>query len=508
TGEDRRAAGQTCSLLLAFAGGRTSDAAAVRGDAGPDRAATDTDGIASWWRSQSRKICLQQVGARRGVAKVCRKWAISGCAGGGRHTVGSAPDDKSFHSVANRRDECTMVPFLRPKRKFRLIQKESNLDIRIYPYAFFQRFRAKALLLPIVSPIILCLIACGGTGSPSGSNPLSRLQHTSISSTQNPLVAEYSVTTTGPGTVTIEFGPTTSYGFKTAPYSMPSGGGSAILQVAGMKQNTLHHMRAILATANGQVVDQDHTFQTGAIPSAMMPVMHVTTPQGQTPTPGVQLVSFSGESFAVNPAGDIVWFYNYQESTGGPWLVKLLPNGHMLMILNLPGATSGIREVDLAGNTIRELDLSDLSQKLTNAGYNLQLTAIDHDVLVMPNGHWLFITSNTRVFTDLPGYPGQTTVVGNAIIDVDQNNNPVWVWDAFDHLDVNRHPMNFPDWTHANALFYVPEDGSVLLSIRHQHWIVKIDYANGSGSGDIVWKLGHEGDFTLLDSNSPADWFY
>src|ERR1019366_7087386 len=127
TGEDRRAAGQTCSLLLAFAGGRTSDAAAVRGDAGPDRAATDTDGIASWWPSQSRKICLQQVGARRGVAKVCRKWAISGCAGGGRHTVGSAPDDKSFHSVANRRDECTMVPFLRPKRKFRFTRSSKEI---------------------------------------------------------------------------------------------------------------------------------------------------------------------------------------------------------------------------------------------------------------------------------------------------------------------------------------------------------------------------------------------
>jgi len=46
-GEGRRTAGQTCALLLATAGGRTSDAAAVRGDAGPDRAATDTDGIAS-----------------------------------------------------------------------------------------------------------------------------------------------------------------------------------------------------------------------------------------------------------------------------------------------------------------------------------------------------------------------------------------------------------------------------------------------------------------------------
>ena len=45
TGEDRGAAGEACSLLLAIAGGRTPDAAAVQSDAGPDRAATDTDGI-------------------------------------------------------------------------------------------------------------------------------------------------------------------------------------------------------------------------------------------------------------------------------------------------------------------------------------------------------------------------------------------------------------------------------------------------------------------------------
>lgn len=59
-GEDRWTAGQTCALLLATAGGRTSDAAAVRGDAGPDRAATATDGIASWWARQPRRIWLQR----------------------------------------------------------------------------------------------------------------------------------------------------------------------------------------------------------------------------------------------------------------------------------------------------------------------------------------------------------------------------------------------------------------------------------------------------------------
>src|SRR5271157_5344120 len=43
TGEDRRTAGETRPLLLAAVGREPSDEAAVRGDAGPDRAATATD---------------------------------------------------------------------------------------------------------------------------------------------------------------------------------------------------------------------------------------------------------------------------------------------------------------------------------------------------------------------------------------------------------------------------------------------------------------------------------
>jgi hypothetical protein len=44
--EDRRAAGETCALLLASPSGRTSEPAAVRSDAWPNRAAAGTDGIA------------------------------------------------------------------------------------------------------------------------------------------------------------------------------------------------------------------------------------------------------------------------------------------------------------------------------------------------------------------------------------------------------------------------------------------------------------------------------
>jgi hypothetical protein len=56
------------------------------------------------WPSQSCKICLQQVGGRGGVAKVGHKWRDFGLCWCGWQTVGSAPDEKWFHRVANRRN--------------------------------------------------------------------------------------------------------------------------------------------------------------------------------------------------------------------------------------------------------------------------------------------------------------------------------------------------------------------------------------------------------------------
>jgi|ERR1035437_4205882 hypothetical protein len=52
-----------------------------------------------------------------------------------------------------------------------------------------------------------------------------------------------------------------------------------------------------------------------------------------------------------------------------------------------------------------------------------------------------------------------------------------------------------------------PDDGNLLLSLRHQSWVLKIDYQNGNGAGDVIWKLGYQGDFTL-SSDLDSDWFY
>jgi arylsulfate sulfotransferase len=66
----------------------------------------------------------------------------------------------------------------------------------------------------------------------------------------------------------------------------------------------------------------------------------------------------------------------------------------------------------------------------------------------------------------------------------------------------------WPDWTHTNAILYSPDDGNLIVSIRHQNWLVKIDYEDGKGSGEILWRLGYQGDFALVGGTDPVDWFY
>jgi hypothetical protein len=133
----------------------------------------------------------------------------------------------------------------------------------------------------------------------------------------------------------------------------------------------------------------------------------------------------------------------------------------------------------------------------------LTLLAFSHDITPLPNGHFLALASLTR--SDVPGFP---LVFGDAVVDLDENFNPVWTWDNFKHFDINRRPFMFPDWTHSNAVTYSADDGNFLVSMRHQNWVVKVNYKDGAGDASTVWKLGPQGDFALKNGLDPDDWFY
>ncbi len=346
--------------------------------------------------------------------------------------------------------------------------------------------------------------------------------------TGNPQVASYSIYLPAPGNVSVEFGKTTSYGLNTWQVATPSAnGGQVQLYVAGMLGKTLYHMRGQVVLNNGATFnDADQTCTTGT-PPATSPTQ--ITGSGATPQPGIEmwntlLPQGVTQAFATDLSGNVIWTYTYQ-GTGSDLLqgIQLLPNGHFLMVISYlssltigsqPGLLNEIREVDLAGNTIHSLTMDALNTSLAASnlrdasGNTYQLRSFHHSVIALPNGHWIVLATEVKPYTNLSGLPGITNVIGDALVDVDQNLNPVWAWNTFDHLDINRRPMNFPDWTHSNDILYSPDDHNLLLSMRHQNWIIKIEYLDGQGSGKVIWHLGEGGDFKLVGALDPTDWFY
>ena len=325
-----------------------------------------------------------------------------------------------------------------------------------------------------------------------------------VAATANAQVAAYTITPPAGATVSVQFGPDTNYGLTTWKQPAAAAGGPVTILVAGMLLNNTYHMRAVLTLAdNTELDDVDHAFTTGATPSVTLPPIHVITAPNAVPQSGVELLSL----VSVKPAipgvvevtdlnGNSLWSYDPALPGLTPNPIKLLPNGHFLINYNVAstdGLNSVLREIDLSGQVVWEMTADQLNQALataTCAGCNIKVIGTHHDFALLPNGHLILIASQSKTETGLTGFPNPVNVIGDVLIDLDQNHNPVWAWSTFDHLDVNRHPMAFPDWIHANSVNYSPDDKALIVSMRHQHWVVKINYNDGQGAGDYFGSWG------------------
>ena len=372
------------------------------------------------------------------------------------------------------------------------------------------RIQVRAIFFSVSLLLTLVSLGCGsGSGTippPSGA----------VGNTAHPLVAQYNVTHFDSDlSAYVEFGIDTNYGRQTSIVTSTSKGVAIQrlnILVAGMKPQTTYHMRAHATWPGGSWVDQDRTFTTGAIPTSVhLPTLAVTQPTpGVSPAPGVELLSLTAvgaQGVVADLQGNAIWY-----CPGNAEPIKPMQNGHFII-----SAGTDLLEVDLACNVVRDVSYTQLNQSLQANGYSFTIPAplglnggnpFHHDVLVMPNGHWITLSQIAKNYNDLPGYAGTTQVVGDAIEDIDPDGNVVWAWSSFDHMDVTRYPyFGLPDWTHSNALVYTGGDGNLVVSMRNQSWIIKIDYENGFGSGNVLWRLGEGGDYTLL-SGLSSDWFY
>jgi arylsulfate sulfotransferase len=340
-----------------------------------------------------------------------------------------------------------------------------------------------------------------------------------VGATQNPLVAAYSIPVPQGLSFHVQFGPDTSYGLSTSDVAAPADGGTATVLVAGMRAGTTYHMQAVLDFNGSQVLDIDQTFTTGSIPVDLLPNLTAQTTGVGTPSPGVELLSLDPNdgttplsTVATDLDGNVIWYYNL-ESAYWPYPIKLLPNGHML--LNASPVTSGpsggsggeIREIDLAGNIFNTITITQLNAGLAAIG-SFQAEAFHHDFAVLPNGHLILLVNYPETINNVSGIPNGTVALGDALVDWDPQQGPVWTWSTFDHLSFSHAPDGLADWTHANAIVYSPDDEALILSMRNQNWVIKINYQNGAGDGSVLWTFGDGGDFNLTGQEAPVEWNY
>lgn len=380
----------------------------------------------------------------------------------------------------------------------------------------------------------LVLIACGGKAGESGESALwpgetdsspptesdsdsspETLEILDVQVSDNPnstLSALVRVQTSTEAEVRISF---EAAGVEAALTRWSNPGTEHEIEVVGMYAETLYSL-GVQAEASGESAEADPVeYTTGALPEGLprmeLPVVEPAQMQpaytlfgavgagtgGGPPPPAGPPPPPKGEEspflIGIDPVGEVVWYYELEDadaSTFNDRDVRVMSDGNFLI-----STPSGFRVITPGGTTLREV--SDAT-----VGY-----AIHHDALQVGENLVVLVRDSRTV--DVPSMGGDTELAGDGLLELDAQDEIVWEWWSFDHLDTTRFPDELStstamggdglDWTHANGLHYEESSDSLLLSLRSQHQVVQIDH----GSGEVGWILGADGDFSL----DSGEWF-
>jgi hypothetical protein len=311
------------------------------------------------------------------------------------------------------------------------------------------------------------------------------------------------------------------------------------LPILGMRPDRRHEIRVTIRDAAGNQTSHPEplVFTTPPLPSdpIEIPPFEIAVSNPERMEPGVTVVNvrriladqnlrrFFSLLLGLDQQGEVVWTYRADERISD---VEPLPNGHLIYLTTEYRAV----EIDLLGNTIRSWYAANRPQGADD-GIPVDALTFHHELDLLPSGNLLVLGSQVREIQDFKPYrlmkregPLSTArVMGDEIVEFAPDGTVVWRWNAFDHLPTERVGYDlfpdywvvrgFPDtwdWVHANGLFYDSRDDSILLSIRGQSAVVKIDHA----TGEIRWILGDPTGWPeayqhlLLRPIDDMRWFY
>ncbi len=310
------------------------------------------------------------------------------------------------------------------------------------------------------------------------------------------------------------------------------------LAIIGMRPDRRHEVRVTIRddAGNTREVSEALSYKTPPLPTdpGEFPPLEITASLTGKMEPGFTLFSPRrlrpgnprfGQGFgmllAVDADGEVVWYYRTGLRISD---LQQLANGNLMYL------THDFRmiEIDLLGNVVATYYATGRPDGPTT-GIPIDTLALHHEVDELPNGNLVVLGVEMRPVDDyftsaFNAYAPRKRqqVMGDEIIEITRDGEEVWRWRAFDHLDPMRigyrtfagywSRRGFPDtadWTHANGLLYDASDDSLLINLRMQSAVAKIDHA----SGEIRWIIGQPEDWSaslldkLLTMSGGAKWF-
>ncbi|NQT26978.1 PKD domain-containing protein [candidate division KSB1 bacterium] len=116
-----------------------------------------------------------------------------------------------------------------------------------------------------------------------------------------------------------------------------------------------------------------------------------------------------------------------------------------------------------------------------------------HDLQVLLSGNYYMIAYEYRqmdMSEVVPGGDPEAWVRGNHVVEMDAEDNPVFIWRGWDHYNI-ADAINMDltlgnlDFMHMNAVA-IDHDGNFLVSIRHLDEVTKVNRQ----TGQVMWRLG------------------
>lgn len=358
-----------------------------------------------------------------------------------------------------------------------------------------------------------------------------------VFATSHPMVALYSAPPCGDGNTLQVFFSRAGAGeppFTTNAKACSSQKTTNLL-VAGMREQTAYAMRQLVRGPEGNVlsVGEPLVFRTRAAELRDLPEVTIDTPPTAAFSAADRVIAgtvtedIQGGApqvpFAVDVAGELIWYYR-DENRDDATLMRTSNDGSMWILLQ-DHRWNSMLEIDPVGNVLRKSRSETVREQLPPALENEAYGDIHHEITELPNGDIMVLLSVERLLEDVQG-PGIVDVIGDMVIVMDRDMQVKWSWNGFDHLDPARKallgeqctdpdggggcpPYDLADiaedWMHSNSIGYSPADGDLVVSVRHQDWILKINYDDGTGDGSLIWRMGEEGDLST-DSADPYPW--